>query len=325
MVTIRALAPGRDYPRAADLLSLYWPRHFTAEGVREREEKRPAGSIQQSLVAVGPDDQPVAYGWIQRAPWTATGEFSIGVAVDPAWRRQGVGSELYGALAGFGLEHGGATGRAYLKDDRPGGLMFAEQQGLTVVGHEFTSLLDLAAFDETPFADLLARAEREGFRFFSLAELEDAATARERLHTLHAQTAADVPGTHDAFPTLGAYEEQLATSKSHQPAGILLAADGDEWVGLAVVTFTPGEDNDQAYNAHTGVLRSHRGRGVAQALKLLSVRAARAMGAKSVRTDNDETNAPMLAINRKLGYVPQPGWYRLRGPLLRRPEPAVVG
>jgi hypothetical protein len=30
-----------------------------------------------------------------------------------------------------------------------------------------------------------------------------------------------------------------------------------------------------------------------------------------VRTDNDSKNAPMLAVNRKLGYKPEPGYYRL--------------
>jgi hypothetical protein len=49
---------------------------------------------------------------------------------------------------------------------------------------------------------------------------------------------------------------------------------------------------------------------VAQALKLLAIRCARRYGAVYIRTHNDSENAPMLAINRKLGYQPQPGLYR---------------
>jgi GNAT superfamily N-acetyltransferase len=38
---------------------------------------------------------------------------------------------------------------------------------------------------------------------------------------------------------------------------------------------------------------------------------AKAYGATSIRTHNDSENEPMLAINRKLGYQPQVGEFRL--------------
>ncbi|MBP1693528.1 MAG: hypothetical protein H6Q37_1411, partial [Chloroflexi bacterium] len=60
-----------------------------------------------------------------------------------------------------------------------------------------------------------------------------------------------------------------------------------------------------------GVLRTHRGRKIAQALKVIALRYARQNGAQVIRTDNDSLNAPILAINRKLGYQPQPGKYWL--------------
>ena len=53
-------------------------------------------------------------------------------------------------------------------------------------------------------------------------------------------------------------------------------------------------------------------RGIATALKLLTVQFAQKQGAYVIRTNNDATNAPMLAINRKLGYKPEPGHYALR-------------
>ena len=31
----------------------------------------------------------------------------------------------------------------------------------------------------------------------------------------------------------------------------------------------------------------------------------------SIRTNNDSENAPILTVNRKLGYVPEPGFYTL--------------
>ena len=88
-----------------------------------------------------------------------------------------------------------------------------------------------------------------------------------------------------------------------------LAADGDNIIGLAAVG-AMSSDLDMG-NMITGVDRAYRGRKIAQALKLLTIRFARSYGAKTIRTNNDSENAPMLAINRKLGYQPHPGIYRL--------------
>ncbi len=46
-----------------------------------------------------------------------------------------------------------------------------------------------------------------------------------------------------------------------------------------------------------------------------SIRCAKRQGAASIRTNNDSQNAPMLAINRKFGYRPEPGFYRLKATL----------
>ncbi len=72
------------------------------------------------------------------------------------------------------------------------------------------------------------------------------------------------------------------------------------------------------YNMMTGVLTAYRGQEIAQALKRLAIDYAHRAGAVTIRTNNDFRNAPMLAINRKLGYQPEPGWIRLRGNLARR-------
>ncbi len=69
--------------------------------------------------------------------------------------------------------------------------------------------------------------------------------------------------------------------------------------------------NGNAHNDMTGVRREYRGRGIALALKLLAIRFARSVGAQEITTSNDSLNAPMLAVNRKLGYQPQNGQYKL--------------
>lgn len=66
----------------------------------------------------------------------------------------------------------------------------------------------------------------------------------------------------------------------------------------------------------TGILRDYRGRGIAQALKSRQIAAARAAGWKLLRTQNDLGNAPMRAVNERLGYRSRLEWVHLRGPVL---------
>ena len=60
----------------------------------------------------------------------------------------------------------------------------------------------------------------------------------------------------------------------------------------------------RAQNNLCGVRRPYRGRGLALLLKSHSLRRAAELGATIALTDNDETNAPMLAVNKRLGYGP---------------------
>jgi RimJ/RimL family protein N-acetyltransferase len=63
-------------------------------------------------------------------------------------------------------------------------------------------------------------------------------------------------------------------------------------------------DSGRAINSFTGTLPTHRGRGLARAAKQASLVWAAAHGITAVWTHNDEQNAPMLAVNARLGYRP---------------------
>ncbi len=80
-------------------------------------------------------------------------------------------------------------------------------------------------------------------------------------------------------------------------------------VGLSALAYY--RETNSTYTMHTGVLPEYRGRHIALALKLQTIRLARQLGAEYLRTHNDSQNAPILAINQKLGYRPLPGFYRM--------------
>ncbi len=78
-----------------------------------------------------------------------------------------------------------------------------------------------------------------------------------------------------------------------------LDADG-RVVAYAQITAAHG----RAWNAMTGTLPEHRGRGLATLVKAHALAACAAAGITTCGTGNDVENAPMLAVNDRLGYRP---------------------
>ena len=58
----------------------------------------------------------------------------------------------------------------------------------------------------------------------------------------------------------------------------------------------------------TGVRREARGKGIAVALKLRTVRYAIDRGVEHIKTWNDIHNKPMLSINEAMGFARLPAW-----------------
>lgn len=147
-----------------------------------------------------------------------------------------------------------------------------------------------------------------------MAEAGDTIEARRALWEVERTVARDIPGgaesTTRPFET---FVQRVCDAPGFSPDLQFIAADGDAWIGLALTARRP--ETNALYNNITGVLPAWRNRGVALALKLLVIRAASQRGAAYLRTHNDSENTPMLAVNRKLGYRPEPGYYRMRARL----------
>ena len=92
---------------------------------------------------------------------------------------------------------------------------------------------------------------------------------------------------------------------------VLVALEGETVVGFAAL-----EDRDRkaglAGNDLTTVRRSHRRRGIAEALKRTQLARARELGYRSVVTGQDDRNLGMQRLNEKLGYRPLPATIMVR-------------
>lgn len=309
MFTIR-LAQEGDASVVAEIINRDYPEPATVEQVRERIRGSSVSREVIRLVATDEGGPVIGYGHMLRDDWMEPGLFWAHVAVDPLARRRGAGSLLYEALLKWAMEHGGATFRGEAREAVPAGLPFAERHGYRIDRHIFESALDLATFDERPILPTLDAACAAGIRFFSLADLGDTMEARRRLYEVERVVARDIPGgSESATRPFEIFLREVCDPAHYRPDTQLVAATADDWIGMAGVLDYP--INRSMYNGITGVLPAYRGHGIATALKALAIQAARARGAEYIRTNNDSQNAPMLAVNRKLGYQPEPGYYRL--------------
>ena len=76
-----------------------------------------------------------------------------------------------------------------------------------------------------------------------------------------------------------------------------------------------GADPHLAEHGLTSVAASHRNRGIATALKRAQIAWAARHGYRELMTSTQAANAPMRAVNDKLGYEPRPAWIRMEAPL----------
>lgn len=299
---LRAAVPA-DAPRIAEILSQIDPDPVTADEVVEWERNFPAGGVQHRLVAVGPEGHVVGWGIVTRSPNARAGKYRQFVVSDPALRLRGIGSLLAEATERFAREQGATLLETDVRDNEPESISFAEHRGFGRTSHLFESLLDLATFDPARFSGAV---EATGLRFCTMADLPDLAEAEQQLYAIYAATIPDQPGYDAAhFPDFAAWRQRVLGASSLRLDCIWVAIDGGRFVGLTKTGWKA--PTRTMYTDFTGVHPEYRGRGIALALKLLSVETARRYGALYMRTNNSEKNAPMLAVNRKMGYQDQPG------------------
>ncbi len=311
-VSLRPANPASDYPRIAALINMVDLEPITAETLHERDHTSAKERVQERIIAVDEQGTIVGVSSAGRDPWMKPGAFWLWIIADPVMRGQGIGTLLYERTKQFLLEQGAMTVESEVRDSCPQGLDFATRRGFTLHKHTFESILDLHKFDETSFAGTIEAAEANGIRFFTLADLGNTPAAQQKLYEINRRFANDNPGNDgdDTFAPFEEFGQYIFGASWFKADGQIFAAMGDEWVGMAAIGYF--EQQNSAYNMFTGVDREYRGHHLGLALKLLAIRCARRYGAAYIRTNNDSENAPMLAINRKLGYQPEPGIYKMR-------------
>jgi len=136
--------------------------------------------------------------------------------------------------------------------------------------------------------------------------------AQRELYILNDTAASETPGSEGihAWSDFDDFKKNVCLKDWYRPAGQMLVTDTNTgiWAGMSAITRF--EDTDHAYNLFTGVDKRYRGRKLAQAVKVLALRYAReVLKVDTVRTNHNAQNEPMIAIDRKFGYVQSPGFF----------------
>jgi mycothiol synthase len=294
-----------DLPGAVELMNaVHDDSIFTVAGWRHALESRPArGQLRLFKATV----DGVVVGWASGSLDTHTsteGVAWVGATVHPEHRGRGLGGQLLEAAESHALGIGATFLRVGSRDEEPARRL-ATGHGYQQTHVQRTSMLDPRTLVEEA-------APPPGVELRSFAEIGEP----EPIWRVDATATLDIPNddTWDHLPLEEWTREFWESPTVDRDASIAAVVDGEV---VAITMLHVDVDTGRAENDITGTLPAYRGRGLAKLVKLESLRRVAAMGVTRVFTENDETNAAMLAVNTRLGYRPHSSrlsWKRIVRP-----------
>jgi mycothiol synthase len=285
---IRRAETDADLAGYCDVWNAITPREPTSlEDSRRRIAREPERLY---LLAVE-DSKPVGLGFC--GPSQSPERTAVVVSVLPEHRRRGIGSRLFDAVLG----HAAGLGRPHVS----GTVLEDDTESRSWVQHrgfeEYDRQLELSR-ELRPDEDEAAPPPG-----IELATLDD--SRLEEAYAVWVEGFPDMPVSPPIPPP--SYKEWL--EEEVEGPVTLVALDGGRVVGAAALHH---RTDGLAEHGLTAVLRSHRGRGLATALKRALIHWAAQNGYRELTTWTQDGNAAMQAVNLKLGYRPRPAVINVR-------------
>jgi len=307
-ITLRPADPERDFGQFAELFTVEQNEPTTEAGLRSDHEAHRERIIR--LMAVQDEQgELLGFNWMTHNRSDPKQAY-LYVIVKAAHSEQGVGRRLYDDLEQAARAAQITQLETGVRDDRPRCRSFADRSGFSEQRHSIGMTLDLGNFDDGPYDATIARLQAKGFQFTSMEALGNAEEAQRKLHALNDTAASETPGSEGSHPWLDFedFQKSVCQSDWYRPAGQMVVIDTATSTWAAMSAITRFEGTDHAYNLFTGVDKRYRGHKLGQAVKVLALRYARdVLKVDVVRTNHNAQNDPMIAIDRKLGYIQTPG------------------
>jgi ribosomal protein S18 acetylase RimI-like enzyme len=296
---------GADLNGIHDLLGLVYPRDksMSLDGLANFLKRLTSTSYNGHWVA---DRGGQIVGRLSiTEPWFASIQSTIMVflEVHPLCRGVGLGRALWLQAADFLHDRPYESVVCKVDDGDSGAVNFVRNRGLvselTLTQSEFS----LEPHKLETLKGVAKPLERAGIKLIDGIQLtrESPLGWRERWWRLQQTISRDVPSPEPwVDQPLDVFVKDFLDCPSTDPTLWQFAVDGDELVGLSglrVASDLPAV----AVVGLTGVLRSHRRRNLARALKSISAARAYDSGVRTIVTENEKSN-PMLKLNLSLGF-----------------------
>jgi GNAT superfamily N-acetyltransferase len=282
------LAVPDDAPAVVALRAVVYPYLVRGvESTRKMIAEPPPGEHWAAFVAEK-DGQLV--GWASAYGNITTSEPDFGeialLHVHPDHRGRGVGGALLTAVRHHLRQLGVRRVRTFATEQS---LDFARRHGFEPGRAVRYSALDLVPAPPAPLVP-------DGVRLVALRDLDN-----RQLYEAHIEASADEPG--DVPSDAIAYDNwryEVWDNVGLDKVVSTAAVTGPTIVAFSLVK----RDGHWMWSDMTATVPRYRNRGLARLVKSAALHRAAAHGVAVAYTSNDESNAPMLAINTRLGYRP---------------------
>jgi mycothiol synthase len=285
---IRRAESDADLADYCEVWTAITPRDPTAvEEVKRRIERQP----ERLYLVAEVDGDSVGVGFA--GPSQSPERTALEIRVLPDYRRRGIGSEVLDRLVAHASELGPEWVSGMVAEDDSESVEWVQRRGFEEYGRQVELSRQIGDDEEqvSPPAGI------------EITELRD-----EHLEGAYAVAVACFPDMPVSPPITAAPFDEWREEEVPGPI-TFVALDGDRVVGYAALL-----DRIEGLAEHglTAVLRSHRGRGIATALKQAQLRWASEHGYRELATWTQDGNAAMQAVNLKLGYRPRPAVINVR-------------
>jgi mycothiol synthase len=281
-----------------------WNAVMTRYPITPEELERSRARRPGDLRLVGRIDWAVA-GCAAAIRSDLPGRTYMGNVVLPEHRRNGLGRAFLERVVAAARGHGSDVLAAGVEEGDEAAAAFAARFGLREVLRELEISRRIGPDEPAPVVP-------KGVELVALSTRPD--LVRET-YALACETLPEMP-LHAPFemPPFERWAEEDATGPDVLAGGTLVALESGRVVGFAGLV-RRAADPHLAEHGLTFVAASHRNRGIATALKQAQIAWASRNGYRQLQTSTQDANAPMRAVNQKLGYEPQPAWIRVEGSL----------
>jgi len=298
-----------DYNAFIAIHNAYWEDDPRAVDMQKQIDKTHNPDVFYKRLMVELDDNIIATTEFGETHWIdISDQYYWHINILPAYEGRGYEAQIYDHIIAKINEQHPVRYFAGMRDDKVKQIAFIETRGYKLIQSEPTSQLDVTTFNPAPFNEIVQQVREMGIRIYSVTEIKEKDDDWiTNLWNLQWAVRRDVPRDGETRrEPFAQFKRRVTQDPSYQADANFIAVLNDNYIGMTGLSYN-AVDPTLGQTHLTGVVREHRRKGIATALKVHAISIAKARGVKRIKTMNHETN-PMLNLNLRLGFQSGPVW-----------------